>query len=522
MAFDVYGFLKDDSIPDGVKFKVLEKNGYGLRAREALMMFASGRYREHVYERFLRDPAREGIESGATALGGGRFLPTGRLAGKVGRKIARGEVPLVPGVPNDLESAGALAGGIGGMMLGGPAGSAAGTELGGTLGGVAQGRGALESAGRAVPAALMAGVIPTAARYGPGAKSLAHGTSDMLEQRASNATGKLFNRLEVPRRGLRRYFGEQGQGRLSPAMQRAGNRLRGVRTQLSANPNMIVSVPMEMPDHTVQNIEMTYSQAQDMLDRYHQRGWSANQKARDRVLSKPIPGAPAQNVYTARANYIQKQLQAGNARIQVPIGPPGNTQIVGIGPSAAAGVMQRYLNNAKVVPVTPSGAVLPPSDYQLAMETRKNITSAIKKNYGTPQADYYDSLTADYGTAAAMRDVFKKNVSPNDATLSHEALFQNANDPNVSSHIANTAGDPAMRQWMDEMFPQGEARVKAGKPLHVRAGIPITGPHFGALIPAAPVAPPALTPGWPNVLGVIGSQTASQAMENLLGGPQTE
>lgn len=507
MALDVYGLLSDDTIADGVKFKVLENNGYGLRAREALMMLASGRYREHVYERFLRNPARSAVANNLTVPFAGKNLGSGE-------RNAVGNAAADWTVPSDLESAGVMAGSALGPL---------GALAGGTIGGKLQGRSLAGSLAAAVPSALLMKAIPAGLRYAA-ASRLAKGTSALLEDRASNATGKLFKQLEVPRRGLRRYFGLQGQGRLSPAMQRAGDRLRGVRTQLTANPNMIVPVPMEMPDHTVQEIEMSYGQAQDMLDRYHQRGWSATQKARDRVLSKPIPGPPASNVYAQRAKVIQQRLNAyPNQQILVPIGPPGQTGNILAGPSAAQGVMQRYLNNAKIVPLQPSGAVLPPSDYNLAMRTRQNITKAINKNYGQGPANYYDSLTADYGTAAVLRDVFKKNVAPSDATLSHEALYQNASEPNVSSHLANTAGDNEMQQWMQEMFPEGESRIKPGKPLHVRLPtIPVIGPHIGVAVPAAPVAPPALTPGWPRAAGFLGSQAASQAIENLVGGPQTE
>ena len=491
--------MEDPSFPDSYK-------------RAKWKTAPQGAKNEYYYEKYFRNPTR-------TALGGtatdilhpynalrhlGTPQPISPVAGKAASYVT----------PQDLESAGIAAGGTVGSVTGHPF---LGAEIGGTIGGSIQGKNPAAAAAEAVPSALLNRYVPKALRK-MFATRIAQQMSNKVSSVASKSAAKLFNYLgDVPSMPteLQNFFGTQLEGKLTPAMERAGKRLGAVRNYLVNQPNLKVKVPIEAEDGTVQDVEMSMKEALDNLERYYKRGFSASDKARNIMPKKPVLGSAPGGFIQQRVQEIQNRLNSGAQRIRVPIGPQGGTKWISMDRVSAQNVMQRYIQSAAAKPAAPSGVVLPPSDQDLAKMLRSRISSAISNGISKKFGDYYDKVSADYGTAAAMRRVFKPNVITPEGLMNHENLYRNAAHPDASSHLANNVGAQAVRQFQGEIFPGGQ-RIQPGQASHFSFHTPMVPMRAGVNIAGAPTGP--FAPKWPGASGVIGSTAASQVLENLTGG----
>jgi hypothetical protein len=229
--------LKDSSMPDEFKRKLLQENGYSPEMAQRIIGVVNNSLPKHEagYEQYVRDPARQALT---------------KVTGHPG--LANWAVP------ENLQAAGEMVGGLGGPP---------GVFLGGMIGGHEMGRTVPQSAERAIPDALLAHFVPKIVKRvfaGP----LERASSAIASTKIGAATGKLFKLLykdnpefKVPTtpQELADFY---GQGRASKALSTAGEKLGDLRRILSTQPafkNQMVPVPLRYLDAATNTYKMSWT-----------------------------------------------------------------------------------------------------------------------------------------------------------------------------------------------------------------------------------------------------------------------
>jgi hypothetical protein len=359
-------------------------------------------------------------------------------------------------VPEDLQSAGSLAGAVGGAFTGHPF---LGAEAGGTLGGVAQGRGALPAAAMAAPGALTNWLLPKAVRT-IFASRIAKAMSDRASGAIGESTAKLFNRLfadnpelEVPvsPEDLANFYGS---GTASPAVQKTGKSLGDFRQAIKRQPAFQTAPPIAAPVKWID----------------------------------PVTGTP-------RYGQVKMSL------------------------SDAIDYQQGLYGKGYLITGGPRGGIMAEPDRALASEMRAKILNSMKQipRSGPHLAARYADLSHDYGVAQTVKDVFTKDTVTPEGLLNHEKVYGNLADQKRLSHLNSLVGPEGTRNYLADVAP-GRQRIADPGAQHVGLHPPGIGARISASIPQAPTGPAAFTPQAPAFAGVIGSQAATQGIEKMSGG----
>lgn len=431
---DINGLLNDRSIPDNVKEQVLARRG----------MTLAGAKREAFYERYLRDPMRR--EVGGLLTRG----PAGLVMGPSSDPSGISNWVTKHAVPGTMQDAASMAGNIAGNAVAGPLLGGVGAELGGTLGGMLEGKSAGSAALSSAPGAAVSYIIPKATSIAA-APLYNQAISSKASSKIGQATAKLFQKLFVDDPELKPPISPKdmadfyGSGQVSPALQKAGEKLGAFKNKLvralgqPGFQSLSVSVPMRQADGSITSAPMRLDDAFNKLDQYYGRGYNVQGGLRGGIQSGP-----------------DRQL---GAMLRANIG--------------------RGLRALK----TPANPKL-----------------------GLRIANEYDDLTQDYGVAATLHNVFSNTVTPQ-GLLNHERLYQNLAKSNNLSHLGNLTGPDATREYLAAVAP-GRQRVmpSEGLRLHVplvSAHIPL-GPNTApkAFVPvwqkAYPVISDQLTNSYVN------------------------
>lgn len=418
-------FMEDPAIPEWYK-------------RQKWNTAPQGAKNEYYYEKYFRNPVRTALPY---ALG-----PVGAMAGRT--DIGKGLTRAV--VPEDLEAALQLAGGVGAGMFTGGLGTFAGAEAGGTLGGMAMGRGKGEAAGRALPGALLYGVAPW------GAKKMdwyERAVSSRATTKISDATLNLFKRLfaDHPELELPRTPAEMvdfyGSGTVSPAIKTTGEDLGAFRKAIRTQPAFQFAKPINAPYKVIDPLTHT--------PRYG-------------TIQMSLPDA---------IDYQQALYEKGYA--------------IGGGPR---------------------GGIWAEPDRAIASEMRGKILDSMKSipRSGPHLAQRYADLSRDYGVAQTVKDVFTKDIESPNQLLNHEKVYGNLADQKRLSHLNSLVGSDQTRKYLADVAPQ-RARIFTPEETSARAHMFPFSVHIG--LPKAPVAPPEFVPPLSRAIGPVAGQSVTQFIE---------
>jgi hypothetical protein len=346
MASSLETYLNDPTLTDIQKFNGLLHLGYSVDSARMLMSAQgtdrlstaiAGADRERFYEQKIREPIRRGGKKAIPAVLGA-IGPLGAiykaLPEHTQQRIAESIENRV--IPGDLEQAGATAGNLIGYRYGGAIGGMLGSEIGGTAGGVAQGRPWTEAAwdvawptiaGYATGGAISYGAKTAAADY------LMRRISQVISAKLGAETGALFERLFEATSGrtppkepfeMQRYYGGAGPTKASPAMEDAVQNMNWVRDRirkLSAGRGIKVPVPIENPDGTIRTVPMSIDEAFEHMQRYRQRAWGANEKARNLMQAAPesyqpqVPVPGARSPFEDPIDLLERRIQFAKERV---------------------------------------------------------------------------------------------------------------------------------------------------------------------------------------------------------------